>query len=143
MRKRFSLRCLHYKAVFPSRSARLLLYSSRHGKCNEGRTMSGLLRITIHNDLQVLTLQLEGRVAGSMVQVLQDCWQNTLACHRKLRLRVDLTGVTFIDDAGQACLADMHRQGATLIATDALTKAVVAEITSGNISRGEIHEQSN
>jgi hypothetical protein len=45
---------------------------------------------------------------------------------------VDLTGMTSLDAAGQACLADLHRQGAQFVATDCLTKAVVAEITSGS-----------
>ena len=43
-------------------------------------------------------------------------------------LRLDLTGVTFIDAAGKACLAAMHRQGAEFIAADCLTKDIVAEI---------------
>ena len=43
-------------------------------------------------------------------------------------LRVDLTGVTFIDEAGKTCLAAMYRQGAELVAADCLTKDIVAEI---------------
>ena len=54
---------------------------------------------------------------------------------RKPIVRVDLTGVTFIDAAGQACLAAMHRQGAEFIAPDCLTKAVVAEITQPPLPR--------
>jgi hypothetical protein len=45
---------------------------------------------------------------------------------------VDLTGVAFIDAAGQACLAAMYRQGAEFVAADCLTKAVVAEITNAS-----------
>jgi len=44
-------------------------------------------------------------------------------------LRVDLTGVTFIDEAGQACLATLYRQGAGFIAGDPMTKNIVAEIS--------------
>jgi len=44
-------------------------------------------------------------------------------------VRFDLAGVTFIDDAGKAYLAAMHRLGAEFVAADCLTKAVVAEIT--------------
>jgi hypothetical protein len=44
---------------------------------------------------------------------------------------VDLTGVTFIDAAGKACLAAMHRQGAEFVTADCLTKGIVAEITHG------------
>jgi hypothetical protein len=42
---------------------------------------------------------------------------------------VDLTEVTSLDAAGQACLAALHRQGAELVAADCLMKAVADEIT--------------
>ena len=61
--------------------------------------------------------------------MLEECWQGTLARRRETPLRVDLTGVTFVDAAGKACLAAMHRQGAEFVAADCLTKAVVAEAT--------------
>jgi hypothetical protein len=41
--------------------------------------------------------------------------------------------VTFIDPAGEACLAAMRRQGAKFVAADYLTIAVVAEITKAPI----------
>ena len=88
-----------------------------------------MLRITVHDNPRALTFQLEGSLAGPWVRVLEECWQGTLARRRKPILRVDLTGVTFIDAAGQACLAALHRQGAEFVAADCLTKAVVAEIT--------------
>jgi hypothetical protein len=37
--------------------------------------------------------------------------------------------VTFIEEAGKACLAALHHQGAEFVAADCLTKAIVAEIT--------------
>src|SRR5690349_7541904 len=88
-----------------------------------------MLRITVHDKPLALTFQLEGRLAGPWLQELEQCWQSSLARQRKPTLRVDLTGVTFIDAAGQACLAAMHRQGAEFVAADCLTKAIVAEIT--------------
>jgi len=89
-----------------------------------------MLRITVHHQPQTLTFQLEGSLAGPWLRVLEECWQGTLARQRKPLLRVDLTGVTFVDAAGQACLAALHRQGAEFVAADCLTKAVVAEITA-------------
>ena len=88
-----------------------------------------MLRITVHDQPRTLTFQLEGSLAGPWLRVLEECWQDTLAHQSKPRLRVDLTGVTFIDAAGRACLVAMHRQGAEFIAPDCLTKAAVAEIT--------------
>jgi anti-anti-sigma regulatory factor len=88
-----------------------------------------MLRITVHDYPQALTFQLEGLLAGPWVPVLEECWQTTVTGRRVKSLRLDLTGVTFIDAAGQACLAAMHRQGAEFFAADCLTKAVVDEIT--------------
>jgi ABC-type transporter Mla MlaB component len=88
-----------------------------------------MLRITIDENPRGLTFQLEGRLARPWLEVLEECWHNALTRQRKPTVRVDLTGVTFIDSAGKACLASMHRQGAEFIAPDCLTKAVVAEIT--------------
>jgi hypothetical protein len=88
-----------------------------------------MLRITVHDKPGALTLQLEGRLAGPWVQVLDECWQSALACRRQPIVRVDLTEVTSIDASGRACLEALHRRGAKFIAADCLTKAVVAEIT--------------
>ena len=88
-----------------------------------------MLRITLHDKPEALTFQLEGRLAGPWVRVLQECWQSALASQPQPILRVDLTEVTSIDADGRACLAALHRQGAEFIAADCLTKALVAEIT--------------
>jgi ABC-type transporter Mla MlaB component len=98
-----------------------------------------MLRITVHDEPGALTFQLEGRLAGPWVQVLQECWQSALARQPRPILRVDLTEMTSLDAAGRACLAALHRRGAEFIATDCLTKAMVAEITcppSGNGQKG-------
>ncbi len=87
-----------------------------------------MLRITVHEDQESLCFQLEGRLAGAWVEEVEQCWQSTLAHQRNPILRVDLTGVTFIDDAGKDCLAAMYRQGAQFVAADCLTKDIVAEI---------------
>jgi hypothetical protein len=38
-----------------------------------------MLRITVHDNPGALTFQLEGRLAGPWVPVLEECWQSTLA----------------------------------------------------------------
>jgi anti-anti-sigma regulatory factor len=87
-----------------------------------------MLRIIIHDDPAVVTFQLEGKLAGPWVAELQDCWQKALVGRPRPSVRVDLTGVTFVDVAGRMCLAELHHQGAEFIAADCLTRAVVAEI---------------
>ena len=93
-----------------------------------------MLRITVHNNPEAVTFQLEGRLAGPWVRELEQCWRGALTSQRESisassSLRIDLTEVTSIDAAGRACLEAMHRQGAEFVATDCLMKAVVAEIT--------------
>ena len=88
-----------------------------------------MLRITVHDNPASLTFRLEGRLAGPWVGQVEECRQRTLAGRRQPAVRFDLTGVTFIDDAGKAYLAAMHGQGAELVAADCLTKAIVAEIS--------------
>lgn len=95
-----------------------------------------MLRITIHDSEESLCFQIEGRLAGPCLRELEACWQSTLAQQQRPILRVDLTGVTFIDEAGKTCLAAMHRQGAELVAADCLIKAVVAEITQASLPEG-------
>ena len=50
-------------------------------------------------------------------------------------VRIDLTGLTFVDDAGKACLAAMYHEGADFVANDCLTRSVVDEITYGSTHR--------
>lgn len=92
-----------------------------------------MLRITVHCNSQSITFQLEGRLSRPWLQELDECWRRTLSSIGKDKpaVRVDLTGVTFVDAAGSACLAAMYREGAEFIAPDCLTKGIIAEITSG------------
>ena len=92
-----------------------------------------MLRVTVHDKPEALTFQLEGRLAGPWVRVLQECWRSAPARPRQRILRVDLTEVTSIDAAGRTCLAAMRRHGAEFIAADCLTKAVVAEINQSSV----------
>jgi hypothetical protein len=92
-----------------------------------------MLRITIHDTPPAVTFRLEGRLVGPWVRELEECWRGALAGQCEPILRVDLTEVTFIDAAGRACLAALHRQGAEFIAADCLMKAVVSEITGAPV----------
>src|SRR6266446_3568645 len=87
-----------------------------------------MLRITVHDNLEPVTFQLEGKLAGPWVAEVEQCRQRTLAARRGTAVLFDLAGVTFIDAAGKAFLAAMHRQGAEFVAADCLTSAILAEI---------------
>jgi anti-anti-sigma regulatory factor len=88
-----------------------------------------MLRISVDSDPGSVTFRLEGRLAGSWVQELHDCWQRTFAASPKPSVRFDLSDVTYIDAAGKEFLAARYREGHKLIAAGCLMKFIVAEIT--------------
>ena len=87
-----------------------------------------MLRITETAERWILTLRLDGRLAGPWVDQLEQCWRRSRNGERRENARVDLTGVTYINAAGKALLARMHREGVQFIAADCMTTAVVEEI---------------
>jgi hypothetical protein len=88
-----------------------------------------MLRITFHPSPELLTFQLEGKLAGPWVRELEGCWRRTLNVRSPAEIRLDLTAVTFVDPAGKELLAQLHAQGAKLVACGCLMRAIVAEIS--------------
>lgn len=87
-----------------------------------------MLRITVDSAGQTTTFELEGKLAGPWVSELEQCWRSTIASSAGAAIVVHLRAVSFIDAAGKELLAAMHRQGAELVATGCMTRAIVAKI---------------
>ena len=98
-----------------------------------------MLRITVHDLPETLSFQLEGKLAGPWVRELDDCWQAALAGRGARPISVDLTAVTFVDGPGKELLSAIHVQGAQLVATGCLMKAIVAEL-SRNEANGQVEK---
>ena len=92
-----------------------------------------MLRITVDDQQRVLSFHLEGRLEGPWIAELAECWRDMLALTGKPAIRVDLTGMTFVDAPGKAQLRAMHREGAEFIADDCLMREVVSEIIEGRL----------
>jgi anti-anti-sigma regulatory factor len=90
-----------------------------------------MLRITLHDNPGCLTFQIEGTLAEPLVQELERCWEATHPVDPGRAERIDLTGVTYVDDSGKKLLAALYAEGAEFVAAGCLMKAIVAEITSG------------
>ena len=90
---------------------------------------SPMLKITTHSESTLDILELEGRLVGPWIEELKKCWRQAASADHEIR--VVLKQVTFIDDAGRALLAAMHRAGVKLEATGCMTNAVIAEIVGG------------
>jgi anti-anti-sigma regulatory factor len=92
------------------------------------QAVSTMLKISSKNSQGSIRLTLEGRLAGAWVKELEQYWRQTTTSERG-SLVVDLKGVTFIEEAGKALLAEMWREGAELIATGCCNKSIVEHIT--------------
>ena len=74
-------------------------------------------------------LFVEGTLSDGWVAALETSW---LEAQRQLNgapVRIDLAGVTYVDDKGRDLLVRMIQSGAELRATGIMTRAVVEEIT--------------
>ena len=81
-------------------------------------------------------LLVEGTLAGDWVELLEQSWLEAQTPHNGEPIRIDLSGVTRIDDKGRELLARMVRDGAELRATGIMTRAVIEELIE-EISAGD------
>jgi anti-anti-sigma regulatory factor len=88
-----------------------------------------MMKIEIYEAADQLMLKVEGRLAGPWVGELEGCWRSARGNHPNGRFLVDLTGVSYIDQAGQYLLQLMHRDGANFVATGLMTQSIVNQIT--------------
>lgn len=89
-----------------------------------------MMKITTESDDKVITVILAGQLTKEWVKELLLYWHETLVPEKARQRCIDLTGVTFIDDAGKALLTLLYRDGAQLMANGLMTKAIVEEITN-------------
>ena len=87
-----------------------------------------MLKITIHDADGPLRLELEGRLAGAWVCELEHCWRTAKANHPTRGCSVDLTSVTFIDQAGRYLLQLMHRDGVSLVVSGLMRQDILDHI---------------
>ena len=66
-----------------------------------------MLKLTIHDNVEMLRFQLEGELSGSSVRELEQCWKTASSTLGRRALQVDLRHVTDMDEAGQALLLQL------------------------------------
>jgi hypothetical protein len=94
-----------------------------------GHKVEPMLKITVHEANGQLRVELEGRLAGAWVCELEHCWYTAKGRHPDRKLSVNLTGVTFIDQAGRYLLQLMHRDGVSLVASGLMVQDILDHIT--------------
>src|SRR6202022_4739803 len=75
-------------------------------------------------------LTVEGKLAGPWVSALEHSWKELRNSASGETLSINLCGVSFIDAAGKALLAQIHQQGGKLVAEGCLNQAIVREIAA-------------
>src|ERR1700730_103841 len=88
-----------------------------------------MLRITIEQKPGKISLTVEGKLAGPWVSALEQSWKDLRNSSSGESLSINLCGVSFIDAAGKALLAESHEQGCKLVAEGWLNQAIVREIS--------------
>jgi anti-anti-sigma regulatory factor len=89
-----------------------------------------MMRIHMRELGDVVTLQVEGRLAGPWVCELEDCWHAAVANDANRKCSVDLTGVTFVDQAGWYLLKLMHRDGVTFATAGIMAQEILQQVGS-------------
>ncbi len=87
-----------------------------------------MLRIIEQHDERSLNFKLAGKLAGEWTPELERCWRLTVAAQQPAAVSLDLTEVTFVDDAGKELLFAMAEAQVKLIAADVQMKALVEQI---------------
>jgi hypothetical protein len=88
-----------------------------------------MLKITVHDANGPLCLELEGRLAGVWVCELEHCWRTTKGNYPKRACSVDLTNITFVDQAGRYLLQLMHRDGVRVVASGLMLQDILDHST--------------
>src|SRR5215475_12018480 len=99
-------------------------------QCLLAELSDAMLRITTEQRRGKTVLNVEGRLSGPRVPMLEQCWRELRASAPDGKFHVNLCGVTFIDGAGKILLKAIHSEGGQLIADGCLNQAIVREITT-------------
>jgi ABC-type transporter Mla MlaB component len=97
-----------------------------------------MLRITAVQQDATWVLKIEGRLQGEWVGELRQSWRRIRDAAAAKPTRIELADVQFVDGAGKLLLAEMHREGAEIIARGCLATAIRDEIVSGTGTRSAV-----
>jgi anti-anti-sigma regulatory factor len=74
-----------------------------------------MLNITMHNEPDLATFVLEGKLSGAWVDEFQHCYHMLSVFPHEKSVVVDLSGVTSMDTAGEDLLLQIRQDGAELV----------------------------
>jgi hypothetical protein len=91
-----------------------------------------MIRIETHQTESRLTFRIAGKLCGTSVTALEECWKAAHVSSPALVEAVDLSDVSSIDRAGWRLLRRMHRDGVRFSAKGLAGQTVLDELTGNN-----------
>ena len=88
-----------------------------------------MLKISTEMLSDELMLVLEGSLSGPWVGEVESAWHRTSTGREARRVRVDLSGVTFVSEEGKQLLEQICASGAEIVSSDLLTRALADELS--------------
>jgi len=96
-----------------------------------------MIRIDQVRSGATVSLNVEGTISGAWARELERYWIESRKLTGNLRVDVDLSGVTFIDDDGRMVLKRMLDGGAILRSAVVMNRAIIEELAQDQGSNGE------
>ncbi len=87
-----------------------------------------MLRISAIDQSVKIIIKLEGKLSGAWVEELASYWKRSKDTFGHKKVALDLSGVTFVDVAGKKLLCAISSEGAELMGSGLMPKALIDEI---------------
>lgn len=92
-------------------------------------------KITVEKDANRIVVYARGRLTGSLVSELENCWKNISGIDTRNPIRLDLGRVTFVDKNAKALLCEMVAKGVELQADGPMMTCVAERIIADTAER--------
>ena len=90
-------------------------------------------KITVEKDANRIVVYARGRLTGSLVSELENCWKNMSSFDTRNPIRLDLGGVTFADKNAKALLSEIVANGVQFRADGPRMTSVAERIVSDSL----------
>ena len=87
-----------------------------------------MLRITVEERAEFTRFRLEGKLTGDWVRELERCWICAKNFGPGTRFKIDLSGVSFVDEKGKALPEGMVAEGTELLADSPMMTSLAQSI---------------
>ena len=114
------------------RAARLIRRPFARVFRNREQEVMSVLRVSYSEAADGQRWILSGRLAGPWVDELRSCWRYARELAPRAHCVVDLSDVTFIDEAGEALLSEMHSAAAEFVVAGVENKYLLATLSNNS-----------